>query len=208
MSHRATWKTTTHDWRSDLDLGHLTDVRRRLGPPGAAGGLRHLILEVLAYANDEAESQGRPGHAIVIHQASGRVTVDDDGRGTDTRRDGDGRVLRKPVMATPDVRFIDQSHAPLLPDGLPRRGMSTVAALSSELVHENHREDGSWSQTYRYGIPDEGLAALEPRGWTGTSVSLRTEITGPPALTAEDLTSFPSLNVEVLLPDNRSSRIQ
>lgn len=198
VSDRLSWGTTTHDWGRDVDREHLAEVRRRLGPPGAAGGLRHLILEVLAYANDEAESQGRHGHAKVIFHADGRVTVEDDGRGTDTRRDSDGRIVRKPVMATADVRFADQSEAPLLPDGLPRRGMSTVAALSSELVHENHRDDGSWSQTYRYGVPDEELAALERRGWTGTSVSLRTDITGPTALMEGDLTAFPSLRVEVI----------
>lgn len=198
MSDRSSWSTTTHDWRTDVDRDHLAEVRRQLGLPGVAGGLRHLILEVLAYANDEAESQGRRGRATVTFHADGRVTVEDDGRGTDTRRDSDGRMIRKPVMATADVRFADQSAPALLPDGLPRRGMSTVAALSSELVHDNHREDGSWSQTYRSGVPDEELAVIERRRGTGTSVSLRTNITGPTALTETELTAFPSLRVEVI----------
>ena len=205
MSDRSTWATTTHDWRADVDQGHLADVRRELGAPGAAGGLRHLILEVLAYADDEAESQGRRGRATVTFHADGRVTVEDDGRGTDTRRDSDGRIIRKPVMATADVRFADRGKTALLPDGLPRRGMSTVAALSRQLVHDNHRTDGSWSQTYRYGVPDEELAVIERRRATGTSVSFRSDVTGPGALTETDLTAFPSLHVEVISPAIRDS---
>lgn len=155
MNDRSSWTVTTHDWRKDLDVEHLAEVRERLGTAAAAGGRRHLILEVLAYADEEAASQGRTGTAAVTVLPDGRVTIADDGRGTDTRRDSQGRVVRKPVMATADLRFRDESAAPLLPDGLPRRGMSTVAALSSELVHENHRGAESWSQTYRYGIPDK-----------------------------------------------------
>ena len=198
MSERSSWQTTNHDWRRDVDAEHLADVRRRLGPAGLAGGVRHLILEVLAYPNDEAESQGRIGQATVTYRGDGWVAVDDDGRGTDTRRDSDGRIIRKPIMATADVRFFEQIHAPLLPDGLPRRGISTVAALSRELVHDNHRGEGSWSQTYRYGIPDDELAALKPRGWTGTSISFYSDIDGPPTLSPEDLNAFASLHIKVV----------
>lgn len=143
MSERASWQTTTHDWGRDLDLEHLRSARDQLGDGEAAGGRRHLILEVLAYADDEAQSLGRIGRATVTYHPDGSVTVADDGRGTDTRIDSGGRVIRKPVMATPDVRFVDATTAPLLPDGLPRRGISTVAALSHVLVHQNHRRDGS-----------------------------------------------------------------
>lgn len=197
MSERSDWVTTTHDWSHDVDRGHLVEVRHRLGRPGAAGGRRHLILEVLAYADDEARSRGEVGRARVTVHADGRVTVADDGRGTDTRRDGEGRVVRKPVMATRDVRFAEPSTAPRLPDGLPRRGMSTVAALSSELVHENHRADGAWSQTYRHGIPDDELTALDPRPASGTRVTFRTQVTGPTRLTDHDLHAFASLVIEL-----------
>ncbi|MEP7332671.1 MAG: ATP-binding protein [Terracoccus sp.] len=190
---------TTHDWAKDVDRAHLVAIQDRRDLYGA-GGVRHLILEVLSYANDEAESLGRVGRARVIMRPNATVTVVDDGRGTDTRTDSEGHVIRKPVMATKDIRFFDSVNSPRLPDGLPRRGMSTVAALSTELVHENHRTHGSWSQTYRQGIPEDQLRQLRKSDTTGTSVTFRTDVEGPDALTAGDLAAFPWLHVEVDQP--------
>jgi DNA gyrase subunit B len=195
---RATWTVTTHDWSTDLDREHLDAIRSR--PESyAAGGRRHLVLEVLAYADEEAESIGRVGHAVVTTHADGSVTVADDGRGTDTRTDEQGRVIRKPVMATRDVRFFDVPDAPRLPDGLPRRGMSTVSALCPVLVHENHRATGAWSQTYRHGIPDGELRAVPAARSSGTSVTFRpgVEVVGPDSLVEADLTAFPWLRIEL-----------
>lgn len=157
-----------------------------------------MILEVLAYASDEAEHLGRIGHATVLVRPDGPVTVADDGRGTDTRTDSTGHIVRKPVMATQDVRFFDLPDGPVLPDGLPRHGMSTVAALSADLVHENHRSQGAWSQRYHHGIPEEELRSLKASGTTGTSVTFQTDITGPDALTTEDACAFPWLHVDVI----------
>jgi topoisomerase-4 subunit B len=168
-------------------------MRTQFAVPGVAGGLRHLVLEVLAYAQDEAAATGRRGTVTVAHHSDGSITVDDDGRGTDTRTDDQGHIIRKPVMATADVRYAHPTTAPLLPDRLPRRGMSSVAALSFVLVHENHRADGAWSQTYRHGIPDDDLERIGPRGHSGTVVTFRADIGGPDRLTGADLTAFPSL---------------
>jgi len=200
------WRTTTHDWDREVDAEHLTEVRERLGRAGAAGGRRHLILEILAYAAEEAQALGRRGVAVVTTSPDGTVTVADDGRGTDTRRDEHGRIVRKAVMATPDVRFRDEESAPRLPDGLPRRGMSTVAALSTELVHVNHRAEGSWSQTYRHGIPDDALAPVKPQGRPGTTVSFWAEISGPTDPTEEDVRAFPSLRVDRRSRSDTSAR--
>lgn len=126
--------------------------------------------------------------------------MSDNGRGTDTRIDEHGSVVRKPVMATPDVRFVDPATSPLLPDGLPRRGMSAVAALSALLVHENHRESGSWSQTYRHGIPDTDLAPSIPRRRPGTVVAFWATVDGPDRTTAADLAAFPDLDVRISEP--------
>lgn len=168
---RGGWTTTTHDWSHDVDVEHLAEARGAAERLGDRLGT-HLVLEVAAYADDEAQARGARG-AVVIGVVGDWVEVADDGRGTDTRRDARGRPVRKPVMATRDVRFFDAEAPPLLPDGLPRRGMSIVSAISPLLLHENWRADGAWAQEYRFGIPREELREVPPTSRTGTTVSFR-----------------------------------
>jgi hypothetical protein len=49
---RTPWRAVTHDWPSLVDFGHLARIRQ---DPAtfAPGGVRHLILEVVAYAAEE-----------------------------------------------------------------------------------------------------------------------------------------------------------
>lgn len=171
MDERATWTNTTHDWSTIVDREHLQLIRDHadvMAPTGA----RHLILEVLAYANEEAEALGRRGRCTVTSHPDGSISVTDDGRGTDTRRDEHGRIARKPVMATKDLRFFDRATA-ALPDGGTRRGMSVVAALSTWLEHTNHRSDGAWTQRYEHGIPAGDLVEVPVSVNTGTTVRFR-----------------------------------
>lgn len=179
-----------------VDEEHLARIRQ-----GAAvyaqGGLRHMVLEVLAYANDEAAAAGREGTAVVTTGSGGLVSVRDDGRGTDTRRTPQGRIIRKPVMATRDVRFFDNPDRPTLPDGLPRWGMSVVSALSATLVHENRRVEGRWMQTYHHGMPATTLAEAPGDGTRGTTVTftLDTGVDTDRSLRSPDLSGFGSLAV-------------
>ena len=166
---RDGWTVTTHDWSHDVDTAHLDEAARVARDLRGAMTL-HLVLEVLAYADDEAEATGRRGRVTVTVRGTD-VEVEDDGRGTDTRRDEQGRPVRKPVMATRDVRFFDAEQPPVLPDGRPRRGMSTVAAVSPLLVHENRRAEGAWRQTYRYGRPDSELHEVPRSEGSGTTVT-------------------------------------
>ncbi|GGT09438.1 MULTISPECIES: ATP-binding protein [Streptomyces] len=165
---RASWQNTTHDWASAVDLGHLEHIRRNPAVY-APGGTTHLALEVVAYAADEAAS-GNGGHCRLTLHPDGSVTVADDGRGTDTRLDEHGHPVKKPVMATKDLRFFDHPAAPPLPDAHARRGMSVVAALSTWLVHTNRRRNGAWTQRYEHGVPATGLHPVPDDGTTGTTV--------------------------------------
>jgi len=165
----ASWENTTHDWAAVVDHEHLAQIREHPATY-APGGMEHLILEVLAYAADAAEAAGRAGRGIVTLNADGSVSVADDGRGTDTRVDAAGRVIKKPVMATKDLRFFDHPDAETLPDGHARRGVSVVAALSEWLIHTNRRTDGSWTQTYEHGVPTTDLTPIADDGTTGTTV--------------------------------------
>jgi len=156
----------SHDWTTGVDASHLAEIRR---DPAcyAPGGVGHLLLEVMAYAADECR-----WCAVTLHE-DGSLSVTDNGRGTQTRYDERGQPVRKPVMATKDLRFFDQPEPPSLPDGRPRRGASVVAALSEWLLHTNRRQDGAWSQRYEYGLPVTDLMPLPVSDDTGTSVRFR-----------------------------------
>ena len=164
----ASWRNTTHDWTRDLDVEHLEQIRRNptaFAPSGAV----HLIFEVLAYAAEEAMSNGSGRATVTLHR-NGSVTVADNGRGTDTRPDDQGRTIKKAVIATRDLRLFDCPRTVLLPDGHPRRGMSVVAALSEWLVHTNRRRNGSWNQHYQRGIPVTDLTPIRDDGTPGTTI--------------------------------------
>ena len=202
------WRNTTHDWASTVDAEHLSQIR---ADPAAyaPGGVLHLVLEVAAYAADEAPASTVGRCTITLH-ADGSVSVADNGRGTDTRLDAEGTPVRKPVMATRDLRFFDSpatEAAETLPDGHPRRGISVVAALSAWLVHTNHRGNGSWTQRYEHGIPVTGLVPVPARPTTGTTVHFLPGEDVDPVPTAEELSRlarWPHLAVEVI--DQRQPR--
>jgi DNA gyrase subunit B len=201
-SPRTPWLNTTHEWAATVDLGHLAQIREQPATY-APGGVKHLILEVLAYAADEAESTGVAVLAIVTLHADGSVSVADDGRGTDTRVDDAGRVIRKPVMGSKDLRFFEDPDAESLPDGNTRRGMSAVAALSEWLIHTNRRTGGSWTQRYEHGVPTTDLTPVADDGTTGTTVHFQPDIAipvSPEMMTAEldRAASRPHLHVELV----------
>jgi NTE family protein len=196
------WVNTTHDWSNVVDAGHLARIRQSQAE-FTPGGPWHLVLEVVAYAADEASCQGG-GRCVVILHPDGSLSVGDDGRGTDTRVDEHGRSVRKPVMASKDLRFFDFPEAEVLPDGHARRGMSVVAALSEWLVHTNRRLNGAWAQRYQRGIPVTDLEPVEVDGTTGTLVHFKLdESLGSVTLpTAGDLARlgmiWPALEIEVV----------
>jgi len=160
---------------SVVDFGHVARIRQ---DPAtfAPGGVRHLILEVVASAAGEAECNNGGRCAVTLH-SDGSVSVSDDGRGTDTRRDGHGRTVRKPITASKDLRFFDFPNAQLLPDGHPRRGMSVVAALSEWLAHTSRRRSGAWIQRHEHGVPVTDLVPIAGDGTTGTTVHFRPDET-------------------------------
>ena len=164
-------RITTHEWSKDVDVDHVAGIRR---DPGAfaPGGALHLLLEVIAYAADEAAFNNGGRCAVALH-SDGSIEVCDDGRGTDTAVTDTGRAVKKPVMSTKDVRFFDLPGAQLLPDGHPRRGISVVAALSEWLIHTNRRDNGAWTQRYEHGVPVTDLMPVDGDRKTGTTVRFR-----------------------------------
>jgi topoisomerase IV subunit B len=196
-------QAATHNWERAVDGEHLTRIRQ---DPAtfAPGGVSHLVLEVLAYAADEAES-APGGRCVLTRCADGSVSVADNGRGTEVRRDESGRPVRKPVMATKDLRFFDAPHGQCLPDGYRRWGASSVTALSAWLVHTSSRPDGAWIQRYEHGRPVTGLRSLPATGQTGTVVHFLADpsLVGPAPLVLPTLAgliraAWPQLNIHVV----------
>lgn len=174
----------THDWSTPVDTEHLDEIRRD-AVALAPGGPLHLVLEVLAYPVDEAR-EGTTTHVRVVLHADGSVSVEDDGRGTETRVDPDGVARVKPVMATRDLRFYRADDAPVLPDGHRRWGISVVAALSTWVVHTNRRAEGGWRQRFEHGVPSGPLDVLPPAPATGTVVHFRPDPDLVPGSVAAD----------------------
>ena len=195
------WRNTTHDWATTVDAEHISQIRSH-PTLFAPGGVLHLILEVIAYPADEAAFTTSGRCTVTLH-ADGSVSVADNGRGTDTRYDAGGKPIKKPVMATKDLRFFDFPDAEALPDGHPRRGMSVVAALSEWLVHTNRRRNGAWSQRYEHGIPVTDLVPIDVDGTTGTTVQFMPDgdaraISPAAASAVSRLARWPYLSVEVV----------
>jgi hypothetical protein len=63
-------RVTTHDWAVVVDVDHLARIRQ---DPAvfAPGGVRHLILEVVAYAAEEAEC-GNAGGVLSLSAVMAR----------------------------------------------------------------------------------------------------------------------------------------
>jgi topoisomerase-4 subunit B len=181
---------TTHDWSNPEDAGHLDHIRQNAAT-FAPSGAQHLVLEVIAYAANEAEHTGQGQCTVTLHP-DGSVSVSDDGRGTATRLDSNGQPEKKPVMTSKDLRFFDSPTAQLLPDSHPRRGISVVAALSDWLIHTNRRHDGAWTQRYEHGTPVTALVPTAGDGTTGTTVHFLADQTlrTTAILTVSELTSL------------------
>jgi len=60
------WRNTTHDWASTVDAEHLVKIRQH-PTVFAPGGSLHLILEVMAYAADEAKSTSSGCCVVTLH---------------------------------------------------------------------------------------------------------------------------------------------
>lgn len=183
---------TTHEWTHLPDATHIEAIRAD-SARYSRGGLAHLVLEVVAYPVDEAEA-GTTNRVLVTLHADGSISVADNGRGTNVFFDEHGKPMVKPIMATRDVRFFDNPEAEVLPDGLPRTGMSVVAALSTWLIHENRRggiakESGAWTRRYEHGLPESALTEVAAGPHAGTVVYFQpdSEVFGNQTLTEQEL---------------------
>lgn len=175
---------SSHDWSTAVDGRHLRAIRTA-APRFSRGGIPHLVLEVVAYAVDEA-LHGTTSRIWVTVHGDRSISVGDDGRGTQVRYDETGRATVKPIMSTRDLRFFEVEGAPVLPDGHPRCGISVVSALSTWLTHTNRRDGRGWRQRYEHGLPVGSLVEVPGGEESGTTVRFRPD---PAVFGADDVSA-------------------
>ena len=158
-------------------LEGLEAVRIRPGMYiGSTGlsGLRHLIIEIVDNAVDEAMA-GHCDRVAVNIAADGLVTISDNGRGIPVDlHPATGKSALETVMTTLHAGGKFGGGAYKVSGGLHGVGASVVNALSESLVAEVRRDNALYIQEYSRGIAQGGLKKLkDDRKGRGTTVKFR-----------------------------------
>src|ERR1700758_4731916 len=160
-----------------LVLEGLEPVRRR---PGMyiggvdAGGLHHLVWELVDNSGDEAMNGHADRSPVTLHADGASVTVADNGRGIPVDRHAQ---YKKPAL----VLILTTLHAGgkfeaknyYHSGGLHGVGASVVTALSESLVARVRRDGGEWEQRFARGKPTTGLKKVGAARGSGTTISFR-----------------------------------
>ena len=171
---------TPSDYTSD-DIRHLKGVegiRKRpamyIGDTGA-GGLHHLVFEVVDNSIDEAVN-GHASEILVQINVDESISVSDDGRGIPVSEvKGDGRSALDIVLTEIHAggKFDRDSGYKTGTGGLHGVGITAVNAVSSWLTAEVQRDGCVWVMDFEKGIRSSDLRQLGHSDRTGTKLSFQ-----------------------------------
>jgi len=157
-----------------LVLEGLEPVRRR---PGMyiggvdAGGLHHLLWEIVDNSVDEAMNGHASRIGVVLHKDGCSATVTDNGRGipVDQHKQYKKSALEL-ILTTLHAGGKFETTSYYHSGGLHGVGASVVNALSEKLVARVRRDGAEWEQSFVRGKPSGALKRLGAARGTGTTI--------------------------------------
>ena len=147
-------------------LEGLEAVRRRPGMyigSTDSRGLHHLVWEVVDNSIDEAMAAHATKVTVTI-DASGMLTVEDDGRGVPVGRHSTGKDAMEVVHTVLHAGGKFGGGGYKVSGGLHGVGVSVVNALSEWLRVESARDGFVWAQEYVRGKPTGPVRKIGPQG--------------------------------------------